>query len=71
MSLFLVGVLWLLFFCILLLFSSIPLRALGMLEVKRDEQAGEHLVEVTIPNLDDVRVTSVTSEMTSDRKFRF
>ena len=26
---------------------------------------------VTIPNLDDVRVTSVTSEMTSDRNFRF
>ena len=28
-------------------------------------------VSVTIPNPDDVRVTSVTSEMTSDRNFRF
>ena len=28
-------------------------------------------VAVTIPKLDDVRVTSVTSEMTSDRKRRF
>ena len=30
-----------------------------------------YIIQVTIPNLDDVRVTSVTSEMTSDRNIRF